>query len=199
MEPCEYLVVHGLMGEIDRYRAESAMALPRGTQVVVQGDRGLEIGEVVRPARPKHVGMMGRVGRLVRPASEADLGLAQARETQAQALVSRAEELRQELRMAVVVLDAEVQLAGDEGLLLYVQSGKGDIRDLISLLSKEYTLSLRSHDVAAKGCGDCGEGGCGSCGSGGCGTSCSAGSREEVSRYFADLREKMEARRVSLL
>ena len=207
MADCEYLVAHGLAGEIGRFRGEG-VSLSRGAPVVVRGERGLELGEVVRRASAGHASLTGTVGQLVRPAGEFDLQRGRAMAARAAKLAARAGELAGELRMPVAVLDAEVLLDGEYGSLVHVRQGKCDIRELIRPLSVEFGVSLSPVDLTAErhegGCaeGGCGEGGCGTsgCGTGGCGSgSCGGATAEELREYFAGLRVQMEGRRVPLL
>lgn len=202
----EYLVSHGLSGTIGRYRAAEALTLPRGTAVVVRSERGLELGEVVRPASPRHAGLSATVGQLVRRVGADDEAQAQAMAARAAQVLLRAEELATKLGLALTVLDAEVLLEGMQGTLLHVRRGECDVRELVRPLAVEFDLSLalldRTAEEHASGCGSCGSGGCGSCGSGGggCGSgSCSSASVAEVREYFAQLRTRMESGRVPLL
>ena len=113
-------------------------------------------------------------------------------------------------------MDAELTL--DDRLILHGLAWDAcDATPLFTELSARFGLSVRLLDLsqtavtidpkqAADGCGkpDCGSGsgGCSSCGTdgeskGGCSTgSCSRGkvkSADELTAYFADLRQKMEA------
>ena len=202
MAQCEYLVVRGLAGEIGRFRGDEGVLLRRGTAVVVRGERGLELGEVVRRSTAGHAALAGAVGELVRLAEEADLRRGREMASRAARLATRAGELVGAMGLPVAVLDAEVQLDGEHGTLVHVRRTKCDIRELIRPLSVEFGLSLNPVDLTAErhdgGCGSCGEGG--GCGTGGCGSgACGGATAEELREYFAELRVRMEGRRVSLL
>jgi cell fate regulator YaaT (PSP1 superfamily) len=194
----DYFVAHGLSNTIERFSAEVPLELRRGARVVVQSDRGLELGEVSCRASARQPA----AGQLLRAARAEDLAAARSMAARAEAVMARGDNLVLSLRLPVALLDVEVLLAGDQGTFAYVQWGKGDIRELVAPLSREFDLSLTLEDLSAEqvdhGCGSCGEGGCGSCGSGGCGT-CGGASMEEVREYFAGLRKQMERRRISLL
>jgi hypothetical protein len=82
------------------------------------------------------------------------------------------------------------------------------VQPFVSTLSREFGLHIQLADVSLPkeeeehhGCGreDCGQGGCGSCGTGGGCSTCGAGTRPDMSAYFAQLREQMERNRVGLL
>jgi hypothetical protein len=77
------LVRYGLMGHVGRFRPEpgTGLELERGQAVVIETDRGTELGEVLAslPA-PQPAGQAPVSHRLVRPAGPADLASASAAE-----------------------------------------------------------------------------------------------------------------------
>jgi hypothetical protein len=208
MGSLEYLIVHGLSGDFGRFRAAAPLDLPRGAEVVVRSDRGLEMGRVLRPATPRHAVYLPNttVGALLREAGPEDRVLAARRAERAGELLARGGQLIEELGLPLALLDAEVLLDGKRAVVHQVRWGHDDVRELVSTLARELDVVIELVDVGGPvveeppGCGSCGsEGGCGSCGSGGgCGT-CGSARPEEVRAYFSELREKMEQRRVPLL
>jgi cell fate regulator YaaT (PSP1 superfamily) len=209
MAHMEYLVGFGLTGDFGRFRASGLLDLPRGSRVVIRSERGVEVGQVLRPATERAARFLGQaqVGELLRPAGPDDEEQSRQMRQRAAKLLSRGGMLAQEQGFPVALLDAEVLLAGTRAVLHIVRWGECDLRELVRPLSVEFGLSITLVELGAPaevheeghGCGSCGSGGCGSCGSGGCGTGCGVARPEEVSAYFAELREKMERRRVSLL
>jgi cell fate regulator YaaT (PSP1 superfamily) len=216
MNHLHYLARFGLTGDIGRFTAEAPLVLSRGDRVVLRTPRGVELGQVVRPATDRHARYQpGAVaGELMRPVMPEDEETAEQMLGRARAMLQRGEELVGELRLPVELLDAEVLLDGEHASLLHVRWGSsGDLRDLVRQLSRDFELSITLSDIGGAppqeehhGCGSCGsDGGCGSCGSGGgsggggckSGT-CGSASREDVRAYFAELREQM-LRRVPLL
>jgi hypothetical protein len=205
MEHAEYLVGFGLTGDFGRFRAAGPLSLRRGSRVVIRSERGLELGQVLRPASDRAARLMAGTapGELLRPAGPDDEAQAQQMDRQSAQLLERGNARAEVLGFPLALLDAEVLLDGTHAVLHAVRWGPCDVRELVSSLSVEFALSIALDELAAPaekhGCGDCGSGGCGSCGSGGgCGTGCGVARPEEVSAYFAELREKME-RRMSLL
>jgi hypothetical protein len=208
MDSLEYLVRHSLTGSFGRFRADHPMTLPRGASVVIRTDRGLELGEVIRPATARHAAHLGEdvAGQLLRQASPEDQTQALQCRTRAGELLLRAGECVREMKLPVEILDAEVLLDGEHAAILCVRWGEADIPAMGQSLTQTLALKLDWIEIGAPaetGCGDCGSGGgCGSCGTGGgCGSSCGTVSPAEVQAYFAGLREKMEKqqRRVPLL
>lgn len=203
MESQDYLVSHGLVGDIGRYRPDAPLALGRGERVLVQTVRGLELGRVLRaaPPRSQHLPETA-VGPLLRRIGAEDEAIAQRQADRANALLRRGAELLLALDLPAALLDAEVLYDGRAATLLHVRWGAGDLRDLVRVLSRETELSITLADVGETphGCGSSGDGGCGSCGDGGCGdggcgSGCGEVSAAEVQAHFAELRTQMERNR----
>ena len=115
--------------------------------------------------------------------------------------------------MPLTFLDVEVLLDCSAAVLHALPWGECDADPLFGALSARFGLSVRLLDVSRapvakeptvepKGCTSCGtagKGGCSSCGTekSGCSTGgCSRGAvktADELTGYFADLRQKMEA------
>jgi hypothetical protein len=202
MEHAEYLVSFGLAGDFGRFRSAVAPALRRGSRVVIRSERGVELGQVLRAATPRHARFMpeAAVGELLRPAGPDDEEQARRMLQQAALLLQRGAALVEKSGFPAVLLDAEVLLDGLHALLHVVRWGECDLRELVRPLSADLGLAITLAEVAAPAQEHgCGSGNCGNCGSGGgCGSGCGVARPEEVSAYFAELREKME-RRVPLL
>jgi hypothetical protein len=198
----DYLVRHGLLGDIGRFRALEPLALRRGSRVVVRGPLGSQMGEVVRPAGRGGPGFGGELLRAAGPDDEARCGR----------LSKRARDLLERgngLEARVEFLDAEIFLEGGRAALLHVCPPGTDLAKVRRSLEQESGLILTLHDLTraepepSGGCGDCGSGGgcsTGGCGSGGgCSTGgCGSAKPAEVKEYFAELRGQME-RRMPLL
>src|SRR5262245_42757169 len=186
----EYLVSYGLTGELGRFGGPAG--LRRGTRVVIRTARGVEIGEVLRPASARLGALMGDApaGEVLRATTEDD-------ERQAAEQAARAAELLEGLPEA---LDCEVLLDGRTAVLQFAGAAAG-LRERAATLATSAGLTLSVYDAGTAaeegGCGSCGSGG--GCGSGGCSTGC-GGETSEVRAYFASLRTRMEeTRRVTLL
>ncbi len=209
MEAAEYLLGYGLLGDFGRFRASRPLSCRRGDRAVLRTHRGIEVGQVLCPATPRHAHYLpnttlGQLLRLV--TAEDDQKLAQLRQ-RAQEVLERAILLAGERQLPLECLDAEMLLDGEHVVLHYLRWAECDVRPLVSTLSREFALTCLLQDLSRPaepvpaeeeehhGCGkeNCGAGGCESCGSGGGCSSCGTGS-EDVQAYFAGLRQKMEQR-----
>ena len=74
MTHLEYIIGYGLAGDFGRFRAAAPLALERGARAVVRSERGVEIGQVLRPAAPRHAAYLPNttVGQLLRPVQPED-------------------------------------------------------------------------------------------------------------------------------
>lgn len=213
MEAEEYLLSFGRSGAFGRFRAAASLRPRRGERVVVRGPRGLEIAEVLRPATPQHAHFLPNtsVGQLLRRLTADDERTEQAMRLRGQQLLERAQQLAEELRLPLVLLEAEVLLDGEHAVLHHLCESAADVRPFVSTLSREFELHITLSDWSGPveteqeehGCGkpNCGrgeDGGCSTCGSSGCG-SCGTAKPPDMELYFAQLREQMESQRTALL
>ncbi len=213
----EYLAGYGLLGDFGRFRAERPVVCRRGERVVLRSHRGVEIGQVLCPATPRHAHFLPNttVGQLLRPVAAADAAaLSQLRDRGALVL-EEANRLAGKLDLPVEILDVEMLLDGEHAVLHHLRWADVDPRPFVSTLSSTFTLHILLQDLTAPqgllaeaeepghGCGqeNCGqeEGGCSSCGTGkGCST-CGSGAPKDTQSYFAGLREQMGRQRTPLL
>jgi cell fate regulator YaaT (PSP1 superfamily) len=213
------LVQFGRSGFVGRFT--SPAPLERGVRVIVRGPRGVECGVVLcEPEEPftPTLSIEGEVLRIANADDEARIATFPARESE---LLAHASEAATQRGLPLAFVDAELTL--DDRLILHGLAWDAcDATPLFDELSARFNLSVRLLNLSqtnitrdpklTDGCGkpDCGsgEGNCSSCGTeggesqGGCSTgSCSRGkvkSAEELTAYFADLRQKMEAARTPL-
>ncbi len=213
----EYLLNYGLAGDFGRFRAARPLELRRGTWAVVRSHRGLELGQILRPATPGLATFLPNttVGELVRPATSDDEATAERCKAQGQEVCARGRALAESLGLPLELVDVEVLLDGTHAVLHALRSDACDVRPLVSTLTRETGLHVLLADMAGveevqdqepehedHGCGSCGSAGGGGCGSGGCGSGGGCGScasskskpaAEDAAR-FAALREQMERR-----
>jgi hypothetical protein len=208
MSEFEYLVTYGRGAYLGRFRA--AAVYRRDDRVVLRTDRGAELGTVRERATTAAV---FAAGDILRPVTDDDVAAAAWHQEQVAALLEDAERAAGRRGLPLLFLDGEVLLDGSQAILQAVHWADCDATPLFEELSARHGLPVKLADLtaapapASSGCATCGKesGGCGSCGTGGgCSSgSCSSGavkSADELTAYFAGLRQQMEATagRVSL-
>ena len=209
----EYLLSYGIAGDFGRFRAAQFVCCQRGDRAVVRSHRGVELGEVLRAAAPRHAVFLPNtsVGQFLRLVNSDDERTAAELHRRGGEMLSRANRLAAELAVPLEVLDVELLLDREHAIVHHVRWSACDIRPFVSTLSREFGVHValtdlthstaEAHNDEEHGCGEegCGGGNCGSCGSGGgCGT-CGTSSPQEVVSPFAELREPMELGRTPLL
>ncbi|MCZ2340625.1 MAG: hypothetical protein LC104_02370 [Bacteroidales bacterium] len=208
-----YLVQFGRLAYVGRFLSESANLLERGQRVVVRTVRGVELGVVLCPASERFSARFDSPEStgILRLATEQDRNSA---DDIACAVLTAAEDAVQQLGYAVTVLDCEALLEDGPIILHILPWAECDLDPLLVQLAAQFSRAIRVLDIArtpidshtpepASGCGkpNCGssDGGCTSCGtSGGCSSSGGCSRRAvknstEMTAYFRDLREKMQA------
>jgi cell fate regulator YaaT (PSP1 superfamily) len=187
----------------------------RGERVIVRGPRGVESGIVLCEPGEQFTPALSTEGELLRTATPDDESQLATFATRESELLTHANQAATEGGLPLTFVDAELTL--DNRLILHGLAWDAcDATAFFDELSARFNLTVRLLDLSqtavtrdpkqSEGCGkpDCGSGsgGCSSCGSEGgeskgCSTgSCSRGkvkSADELTAYFADLRQKMEA------
>lgn len=206
MDDLGYLIGHGRASEFGRFRSPGPRAYRRGDRVVVQTQRGLEVGRVLCPATPRHAQMLADAwhGQLVRPVNPEDERRLNEFQERSQTLFEECQRWTAELGLPLTILDVELLFDGKQAILEYVSRSECDLGPLLDAITARYCLRLEPRNLTAApeanghGCGrpDCGggAGGCDTCTTGGCGSGCGSPDLvRDVQSFFAGLRQNMEA------
>jgi len=197
-----YLLQYGKPGYVGVFHSTTTLA--RHDWVILQTPRGVEYGEVLIPLAeaPLVDGEVLQLAPFKNVTQEVDTGEAE--------LLVAATTRAEELGLPLAFLDLEVTLDGI-AILHAVPWATCDATSLLEELTSRFGRPVRLLDLShsphqpepASGCGQpgCGKGsgGCTSCGSSGCASgSCSRGSvksADELTAYFLQLRQQLEAKR----
>src|SRR6516162_3667615 len=101
----EYLVSHGKSGAFGRFVPALPLDCRRGDAVVVQSQRGLELGVVLCPVTDSHMRFLGHtaVGPLLRRATPADANAAREMEALGQRVFEDGRQIAARLEVALEV------------------------------------------------------------------------------------------------
>ncbi len=202
----QFLVAFGKSGVVGAFTLHEPASIRRGQRVVIETERGIEIGAIVRPATLTQARIFGTAasGRIVRPASADDeretLRLAECAETLFEAARREAEIAGLNLE----ILDIDWLLDGRTAIVQFVGEEHGTDQ-LATSIAKQFNITVRCENLALPAAAepesarcdkpDCGKdaGGCSTCSTGGGCSSCGS-AKTDISPYFAHLRNDMEAK-----
>lgn len=161
-----YILRHGVMRFLGEFEPPADTVYARNQEVIIETERGLEIGEILCESTPRaleHLQEPTR-GRILRPVSDADrdqLLRSQEREDDA---FHRCKDFIRERRLQMELVDVE-QLFGGERLIFYFLAEKRvDFRDLVKDLAREYRTRIEMRQIGVRDeaklladFGDCGK------------------------------------------
>lgn len=208
-----FVAAFGKDAAVGCFTAAGPMTLARHAAVLLQTPRGLEVGRIMGPATLRQARLLGGQvrGDLIRVlTSDDDEALAEMARL-GHRVLDEAERLAAESDMPLSLLDAEAFFDLGHAVVHILHPNPDDLATFAESLSRRVGITVQLVNLAlpaepAHGCGksDCGEGGCssggcstGGCSTGGCSTGCGSGA-VDIAPYFAELREKMESRRIPL-
>ena len=145
----------------DDWSDPAARRIQRGTKVVVETDRGHEVGEILEQLTESPE-KNASVGQILRVATATDIASQQQRELAAAAAFSEWEQRISQWNLELQLVDLEWTLDG-ERLVLYVLNERGAETTRLALLAAAGGLGIVSvQPVTAEGVADGSGGGCGS-------------------------------------
>jgi cell fate regulator YaaT (PSP1 superfamily) len=161
-----YIVRHGSMRFLGEFEAAEGAAFPRGEDVVVRSERGLEVGQVLCPANSRALGLLAEPtrGRILRGLSEEDraaLDRLRASESEELACCQRFVEQR---RLQMELVDVEHLFGGERIVFYFLAEKRVDFRELVRDLARTYQTRIEMRQIGVRDeaklladYGDCGK------------------------------------------
>ena len=161
-------VRYGAMNWIGEFRLPAKTTVDFGAKVVIQSDRGIEIGEQVGLTGPEHpccvsceqakryVDTSGsefyrfRAGRVLRPASPQDLTEHRRLNSRVRDDVVECARLANEVGLRIKVITAEHLLGGERIVFYFRSEGRVDFRELVRSLAQQYQTRIEMRQVGAR-------------------------------------------------
>ena len=153
------------------YRNVNGLRLYIGDWVVVESDRGYDVGVLslggvmaeLQMKKKKVRTALKDIPRIYRKANEKDIELlGQVREREPGTL-SRAREIIQELKLDMKLSDVEYQADNAKAIFYYIADHRVDFRELIKLLAREFRIRVEMKQIGLRheaglvgGIGSCG-------------------------------------------
>lgn len=165
------LVRYGKVGLVGQFRHNERTLPSVRTHVVVQTDRGLEMGEVISPSAahrgcaciiPKekidsYISQSGgadypfsRNGRVVRLATVQDLNEQRHIEQNLSEKANRCKEMIKKLDLSMKIVEVEHLFGGDRVIYYFMADGRVDFRQLVKDLAHEYNTRIEMRQVGAR-------------------------------------------------
>src|SRR4051794_2073394 len=159
------IVRHGAMRFLGEFDPEGN-AYPRGAEVVVRTDRGLELGQILCPAVPRAIELIadptkGRIVRVVTDKDRAERERLKDREQQELETCVRFVEQR---KLQMELVDVEHLFGGERIIFYFLAEKRVDFRELVKDLARTYQTRIEMRQIGVRDeaklladYGDCGK------------------------------------------
>lgn len=164
--PTTYVVRYGQMRFLGEYAGLPDQVHPRGQRVVVQSDRGLELGEVLCAATEQAARYLENPvrGPIVRVATAEDLGTCERLAGLQGAAFQSCQEYIARRRLQMDLVDVEAILGGERLVFYYLAERRVDFRELVKDLARTYRTRIEMRQIGVRDeaklladYGDCGK------------------------------------------
>jgi cell fate regulator YaaT (PSP1 superfamily) len=161
-----YIVRHGAMRLLGDFEAIANAAYPRGAEVIVRTDRGLEQGEVLAEAAANTVEMITEPthGQIVREMTADDLAQAEARRQAELVAFETCQKFVASRKLQMELVDVEHLFGGERIIFYFLAEKRVDFRELVKDLAREYKTRIEMRQIGVRDeaklladYGDCGK------------------------------------------
>jgi cell fate regulator YaaT (PSP1 superfamily) len=161
-----YVVRYGQMRYLGEYQGLEAYEHARGEKVVVQSDRGRELGEVLCPATDRTALFLENPvrGPILRVALEEDLSLEPQLDERRKQGFTTCRELIAKRRLQMDLVDVEVVFGGERIVFFYLAEKRVDFRELVRDLARVFQTRIEMRQIGVRDeaklladYGDCGK------------------------------------------
>jgi cell fate regulator YaaT (PSP1 superfamily) len=161
-----YIIRHGVMRFLGDFEPGADMLYRRSQDVVIETERGQEIGEVLCETTPRAMEFIeeptkGRILRVMTDADREQLLRSQEREDVA---YHRGNDFINERRMQMELVDVEHLFGGERLIFYFLAEKRVDFRDLVKDLAREFRTRIEMRQIGVRDeaklladFGDCGK------------------------------------------
>jgi cell fate regulator YaaT (PSP1 superfamily) len=160
-----WIVRHGAMRFLGEFDPDGGN-YPRGAEVVVRTDRGLELGEVLCPSTPRALELLNEPtrGRIVRSLTDKDRDERdRVRQAERREMETCARFVAQR-RLQMELVDVEHLFGGERIVFYFLAEKRVDFRELVRDLAREYQTRIEMRQIGVRDeaklladYGDCGK------------------------------------------
>jgi cell fate regulator YaaT (PSP1 superfamily) len=160
-----WIVRHGAMRFLGEFDPE-ACAYARGDEVIVRTERGHELGQVLCPAEPRALEMLGEPtrGRIIRRMTPRDREERRRLEHQEEQELETCERFVRNRRLQMELVDVEHLFGGERVIFYFLAEKRVDFRELVKDLAREYQTRIEMRQIGVRDeaklladYGDCGK------------------------------------------
>lgn len=164
--PQTYVVRYGQMRFLGEFSGHEGQEYPRGQRVVVRGDRGTELGEVLCPATERTALFLENPihGEILRVATGEDLAEAERLTARRKEGFTACRELIARRRLQMDLVDVEAILGGERMVFYYLAEKRVDFRELVKDLARAFRTRIEMRQIGVRDeaklladYGDCGK------------------------------------------
>jgi cell fate regulator YaaT (PSP1 superfamily) len=161
-----YIVRHGAMRFLGEFEPNPAQPYRRGEAVIVQTERGHELGEVLCEASPRAVQLLSEPtkGQIVRAMTQADQDQSLAMRDKEEAEFARCGEFVRQRHLQMELVDVEHLFGGERIIFYFLAEKRVDFRELVKDLAREYRTRIEMRQIGVRDeaklladFGDCGK------------------------------------------
>ena len=162
----KYVVRTGVMRALGVFSSSRDDSYPRGAQVVVRTDRGVEIGEVLCEATDQAISQLKDPGhgQVMRTMSHDDARERSRLLDQARQEFQKCKGLIEQEKLEMQLVDLERLFGGERVVVYYLAENRVDFRELVRQLASEFQtrvemrqIGVRDEAKALADYGDCGK------------------------------------------
>jgi cell fate regulator YaaT (PSP1 superfamily) len=162
-----FVVRYGMTRFIGEFTTKGRDNYPRGGQVVVRSDRGLEVGEVLCPASDRtreYLGAAEAKGHILRETTDQDRQKIDELRLQEREEFRGCQELIAKHKLAMQLVDVEHLFGGERLLFYYLSENRVDFRELVKALASRFRVRIEMRQIGVRDeaklladYGDCGK------------------------------------------
>lgn len=162
-----FIVRYGIMRHVGEFSARNDEFIPRGTNVVIRSDRGVEWGEVLSPASEqtrKYLGRTEETGRILQIAASEDFRKRDQVMQAQRADFVECQRLIRESNLQMQLIDIERLFGGERLVVYYLSEKRIDFRDLVKTMAGFFKLRIEMRQIGIRDeaklladFGDCGK------------------------------------------
>jgi cell fate regulator YaaT (PSP1 superfamily) len=162
----KYIVRHGVMRSLGEYFSPEDRTYRRGDRVIVQSERGLEIGEVLCPSTPIAMSAIPEPtsGEIVRLMTEEDRTKERSILERQKEEYEKGRELISQHQLAMQLIDVEHIFGGERIVFFFLADKRIDFRELVKSMAREFQTRIELRQIGIRDeaklladYGDCGK------------------------------------------